>query len=81
MERSAFVAAAQHLGEGSDLFLAAALFTRLLVITLGPCTLDDVLAIELFLHAAKRTINRLVLANFDFDRHVTDLKFSRKRYK
>src|SRR5690606_38349446 len=64
------VTAAQHLGEGLHLLLAATLFARLLVVALGANTLDDVLAVELLLHATDRTINRLIFADFDFDSHV-----------
>ena len=55
-----------------NLLLPAALFAGLFTVTLGANTLDDVFAIELLLHAADRTIYRLVFADFDFDRHVTD---------
>ena len=68
---SAVVAAAEHRGEGHHLVLAAAPFTRLLVVALGAGSLDDVLAIELLFHAAKRTIDGLVFANSDFDGHDT----------
>lgn len=62
--------AAEHRGEGLNLLLAATLLAGLLMIALGANTLDDVLAIELLLHAAERTVNGLVFADFDLDRHV-----------
>ena len=70
------VAAAQHLGEGLNLLFAAALFAGLFKVALGANTLDDVLALELLLHATDRTVDGLVFADFDFDRHVNlaDLK-------
>ena len=64
------VAATQHRGEGLDLLLATTLLTGLLVIALGANALDDVLAIELLLHAADRTVDGLVFADFDLDRRV-----------
>lgn len=73
------VAAAQHRGEGHDLLLAAALFAGLLVVTLRAHTLDDVLAVELLLHATERTINGLVFADFDFDGHVVRQVGERKK--
>src|ERR1700690_1977385 len=66
---SAVVAAPAHRGEGHDLLLAAALLAGLLVVTLGARALYDVLAVELLLHATKRTVDGLVLADLDFDGH------------
>ena len=63
------VTAAQHLGEGLNLVLAAALLAGLLVVTLCAGAFDDVLALKLLFHAAQRTINRLILADLDFDGH------------
>ena len=60
------VAAAQHLGEGLDLVLAAALLAGLLVITLRAGALDDVLAIELLLQSAQGFFNRFAALQFDF---------------
>src|SRR5581483_7753654 len=76
---STLVAAAKHLGEGSDLILAAALFARLFVVALRTNTFDDVLTVELLFHATQRTINRLVFADFDFDGHVANLVGTRKK--
>ena len=64
------VAAAQHLGEGLNLLLPTALLTRLFEITLRTSAFDDVLAIELLLHATQRTVDGLILANLDFDGHL-----------
>src|ERR1039458_6784005 len=76
---SAVVPAAEHRRECLDLFLAPALLARLFVITLGADALDDVLAVELLLHPAERAINRLVLANLDFDGHgFADVVWERK---
>jgi len=63
------VTGAEHGGEGHDLFLAAAPVARLLVVTLGANAANDVFALELLFHAAERTVNRLVFADFDFDGH------------
>jgi len=65
----AVVPTAQHRSEGHDLILAAALLAGLLVVALRAGALDDVLAVELLLHAAKRTVNGLVFAYLDFDGH------------
>ena len=73
------MAAAQHRSEGHDLLLTTAFFARLLVITLGADTFDDVLAIELLLHATERTVNGLVFADFDFDGHVVRRVVNGKR--
>src|ERR1035438_1686074 len=76
---SAVVPAAEHRRECLDLFLAPALLARLFVITLGADALDDVLAVEFLLHPAERAINRLVLANLDFDGHgFADVVWERK---
>jgi len=64
------VAAAQHLSEGLNLLLPAALLTRLLKITLRASAFDNVLAIELLLHATQRAVDGLVFADFDFDGHL-----------
>ena len=70
---------AQHLGEGHDLLLATAALAGFLVVTLGAHIFNDVLALELLLHAAERTINGLVFADFDFDGHVgKDVRFGGK---
>ena len=77
--KSTLVTAAEHRGEGLDLLLATTLLAGLLVVALGANTLDDVLAIELLLHAAKRTVNGLVFADFDLDRHVDRKWLSAKK--
>ena len=51
------------------LFLAAAALAGLLVVALGAHVLDDVLTLELLLHAAQRTVDRLILTHFDLDGH------------
>ena len=61
--------AAEHGGEGHDLFLATAALAGLFVVTLGANILDDVLALELLLHATQRTVDRLILTHFDLDGH------------
>src|SRR5260221_8898854 len=63
------VTAAQHGGERHDLVLAALALRRLLGVTLHADILDDVLALELLLHAAQRTVDRLILAHLDLNRH------------
>ena len=73
------VATAEHRGEGHDLLAAAALFARLLEVTLGAGALDDVLALELLLHATDGTVDGLVFADFDFDRHARETVGERKR--
>eukprot|EP01035_Chromulina_nebulosa_P037748 gene37749-50958_t len=72
------VTAAEHLGEGLDLVLAAALFAGLLVVAFGAGALDDVLAIELLLHATQGAVDRLVFADFDFDGHARKTVGERK---
>ena len=58
------------MGEGLNLLLAAALLTWLLEITLRTSAFDDVLAVELLLHATQRTVDGLILANLNFDGHL-----------
>ena len=72
------VAAAQHRGEGLHLLLATTLLAGLLVVALGANTLDDVLAIELLLHATDRAIDGLVFTDFDLDGHVRTERFAAK---
>ena len=72
------VTAAEHLGKGLNLVLATALFAGLLVVALCAGAFDDVLAIELLLHATKRTVDGLILADFDFDGHVSGRVGERK---
>lgn len=67
---SVSVAATEHCRKRLNLVLAAAFFTGLLIVALGAHTLDDVLAIELLFHATDRTVNGLILADFDFNGHV-----------
>src|SRR5687768_13583967 len=64
------VTTAEHLREGLDLLLAPTALAGLLKITLRARALDDVLAVELLLHAAQCAIDGLVLANLDFDGHL-----------
>jgi hypothetical protein len=68
--RAVRVAAAEHGGERHDLFLAAPFVAGFFVVTLCAGATDDVFAFELLLHAAERTVNGLVFADFDFDGHV-----------
>ena len=64
------VAIAQHLREGHDLHLTTTALAGLFEVTLRADIFDDVFAFELLLHAAERTINGLVFADFDFNGHV-----------
>ena len=63
------VTAREHGGEAGNLLLAAAALAGLLGIALGAHVLDDVFTLELLLHAAQRTVDRLVLTHLDLDRH------------
>ena len=72
------VTAAEHRGEGHDLLFAATLLTGLLKIALRAGALDDVLTLELLLHATNRTIDGLIFADFDFDGHVRQTIGERK---
>lgn len=76
---SALVATTEHRGEGLDLLLATTPFAGLLIIALGANTFDDVLAIKLLLHAAKRAIDGLVFTDFDLNRHVDGKGLSSKK--
>ena len=64
------VTGAEHAGEGHDLLLAAATLAGFLGVTLEADVLDDVFAVELLLHAAERTIDGLIFAHLDLNRHV-----------
>mgnify|MGYP001769729046 CR=1 FL=1 len=65
------VATGQHGGETRNLFLAATLLTRLLVMPVGAHGAESAFAIQPLLQPAERLLDRLALLEFDLSQSLS----------